>query len=205
MKLILEYDDFCSHDPENCLDTLYEMIKEVPHIKFNLFTVPAMRGDDNSNEWVNSVQELIDNGNVQLSVHGLYHSFLEFENVTPFACKSYFNLINTYKEMYKVPWLPVFKGPNWGLNNITIEELISRGYTHIYNHEDHRHLEVLYLDKIKFVYYNQNLKDEIIPQDLIIAHGHTHNVCNNGIRETKDRVLKFVDKYKPEFMWTNEI
>lgn len=205
MKLILEYDDFCSQDPENCLDILYEMIKEVPHIKFNLFTVSAMRGTENDESWLEEVKKLVDKDNVRLCIHGLYHTQLEFENVSEWACKCYFDLIEAYKKQHNMKWLQVFRGPHWGINGITIEQLISRGYTHVYNHENHKYLEPLYSDKIKFIYYNQNLKDDIIPQDLIIAHGHTHNVCDNGIRETKDKVLKFIDQYKPEFMWVNEV
>lgn len=205
MKLILEYDDFCSQDPENCLDTIKEMIKEVPHIKFNMFTVPIMRGEYSNFIWVNEIQKLIQSNNVKLCVHGLFHDHLEFENINAHACKAYFELISACKDLYKLPWLPVFRGPYWGINAITVEQLIDNNYTHIYNHENHNYLESLYSDKIKFVYYNQNLKDEMIPQELMIAHGHTHNVCENGIKETKNKVLKFINQYNPEFIWADDI
>lgn len=205
MKLILDYDDFCSQEPENCLDVLHEMIKEVPHIKFNLFTVPAMGGHHTDYIWLKEVRKLVESNNVRLCVHGLYHDHLEFENIDSAMCKAYLNLIDNHVNSDKKSWLPVFKGPNWGINSITIEHLISHNYTHIYNHEDHKYLEPLHSDQIKFVYYNQNLKDNIIPQDFMIAHGHTHNVCGNGIRETKNKVLRFIDQYKPEFLWANEV
>lgn len=206
MKLILEYDDFCSHEPENCLEIMYEMIKEVPHIKFNMFTVPFMRGKCNTHNWIQEITNLIHTDNLRLCTHGLYHSYLEFEEISKKICEHYFDLIKDIQELYdKESWLKVFRGPNWGLNTITIEELIRRGYTHIYNHENHRQLETDYIDRIKFIYYNQNLKDKLEPRELMIVHGHTHNVCDNGIKETKYKLLRFIEKHNPEFIWANEI
>ena len=207
MKLILEYDDFCSQEPENCLDIMYEMIKEVPHIKFNMFTVPAMRGKFNDEEWIKKIKELIEKDNLRICVHGLYHTQQEFENMSIMESIYYLHIINNYMNeiIGEAGWLKVFRGPHWGINKETITNLINLNYTHIYNHEDHRFLEKDFLNKIKFIYYNQNLRDEMTPKEIMIAHGHTHNVCENGIEETKDKVLKFINQHNPEFIWANEV
>ena len=55
-----------------------------------------------------------------------------------------------------------------------------------------------YIDNNKVIYYNWNLKDEAPVETLLVAHGHTHNVCQNGINETMHRIKKFIREQKPK-------
>lgn len=205
MNLVLEFDDFHWLHPENCLDSIYYLIKIHPAIKISLFTVPCLRGRNlNENkEWCDNVRKLIESNNIQLCVHGLTHSQEEFKH------KNYLQALNSLSIALQIfhsvnlPVAKVFRGPHWGLNEESVKALIDLNFTHIYNHYDYKHL---YSDNIKFIYYNWNLKDNFLGgEGDIIAHGHTHNVCQNGIFESLDQISNFIKMYSPIFKFANEL
>ena len=96
----------------------------------------------------------------------------------------------------------MFRGPHWGISDEAIRALECEGFTHLYSHTDYKHLTS---DTLKMVYYNWNLKDEPPDSDSLVAHGHTHNVCGNGISETLDKVSRFIDHVSPIFKFVNEL
>lgn len=205
-KIILEFDDFHWRSPENCIDTVESLVSKYPKIKINLFTVPCLHGYSISYDtsWLNRVKSLIKSKNIILGFHGVYHSHLEFEHIPKDVARR--TILDGFKyfEEAGLPFQKVFRGPNWGLNHSTIEVLKELNFTHIYNHPDRKNLES---EGIKYIYYNWNLKDDysIIDNDIIIAHGHTHNVCGNGIMESYQRLCKFLDTFDVEFLELNEI
>lgn len=204
--LILEYDDFHWKSPENCLSTIQRFVDRFPNIKISLFSTPIhsylpYRDDLN---WCNSVRKLIESGNIHLAVHGIYHDSEEFKHKNfANACYS-LKMAEEEFEKSSLPFVKVFRGPHWGINNETYAALECLDYTHIYTHEDYRHL-ITPERKIKSVIYNWNLKDEAPDLDLLIAHGHTHSVCSNGIQETFDKVSTFIENNNPSFRFVNEI
>lgn len=205
--LILEYDDFHWKSPENCLDFLHLIIEKYKNIKISLFTTPIHSGlklSDNM-KWCSSVKKLIDSGNICLSVHGTFHSFEEFKNVSFEDACDLIKLSEQEFESAKLNYLKVFRGPNWGINQNTYDALIKMKYTHIYTHENYKELA----DKnknIKNVIYNWNLKDDVdYKNDVLIAHGHTFDVCSNSIEKTFFKVEEFINNNDFIYKMVNEI
>lgn len=209
MNLILEFDDFNPHFETNCIHELDRLIQSYPNIKINLFTSPAYKNKRlyEDHEWCSKVRNYIESDNIRLSIHGLYHTTEEFKFKTKSDAIEGLLTAQSIFKLSDLDYLLVFRGPHWGINDNTYEALIELEYTHVYTHNDYKELSDLYSDKIKNVYYNWNLKDDFIINNdsIIIAHGHTHNVCGNGINESMNRIITFIDQYNPNFLFTNEI
>lgn len=204
--LILEYDDFHWKRPEDCLDTIYKFVEKFPQIKISLFTTPlhSRLGIFEAENWCNKVRELINQNNICLAVHGTYHHQEEFKHKS--VGEAVINLKKSEHEfeISRLPFVKVFRGPHWGISQNTYDALKQLNYTHVYTHQDYKQLAESNSD-IKNIFYNWNLKDEAPNEDFLIGHGHTHNVCGNGIRETFDRVCKFIDSNDVEFKFVNDV
>lgn len=205
MKLILEFDDFNPRADVNCLASVEALIDIFPDIKLTLFTSPLYEKTPlfSDKEWCNRVRNHIESNNVRLAVHGLYHTTEEFKH------KSYEDALLSIKlaedvfEISDLPYLKVFRGPQWGINDNTYKALEKLNYEAVYTHEDYKHLIPNYT--IKSLIYNWNVKDtDCTSRDLVIGHGHTHNVCNNGIQESFVRIVNFINTNKPMFLFANE-
>jgi predicted deacetylase len=205
-NLILEYDDFHWKYPENCLKTIKKFIEIIPNIKISLFTTPKHSGYklSSNKEWCEEVKNLINDKNITLGVHGLFHSIEEFKHLSrEEAVNKIIDAENEFKEC-NLPFVKVFRGPHWGINQNTYDALIELNYTHVYTHEDYKSLAEKNTN-IKNVIYNWNLKDAPQSNNLfLIGHGHTHNVCQNGIEETFERVAMFIKENDVEFKFINE-
>lgn len=204
MNLVLEFDDLHFLEPENCLKEIQFLVNKYPSIKLNFFCTPFLRNQKLSDNKIfcSKIKEL--SNNIEILVHGLTHSIEEFKHVSYDTAKTKLMLAEFIFEDCDIPFKKIFRGPHWGINIETICALKTLGYTAIFNHEDYRHLET---SGIKYVYYNWNLKDEFFleKEELIIAHGHTHNVCGNGIKESMNRITNFIDTYSPEFKFASEV
>jgi len=212
-KIALDYDDLTDCGTENCIDQLELMANEYPDIKINLFTIPAHNARAICDtEWVKRIRSLIDRNNISICLHGLWHSHLEFEDITKdmalFRLKKAVGVLNTHE----IPYRKVFKGPNWGINPNTYWALNELGFTHVFNHEDHKMVEDMSPEtennggKIRTVYYNWNLKDEPPNLPQLIVHGHTHDVCSNGIVQTYNRLKTWIQTQdKIEWLFADEL
>jgi len=204
-SLILEYDDFHWAAPENCLDVIERFKSEVPDIKITMFTVPNLRGAplyDNV-DWCRRVRALCDEGTLEIARHGFSHSPLEYEYCDyDYAVKSLL-LGDRILETAGIPYVKVFRGPYWGLNDATVMALNNLGYTHLYNHIDHSSIGHNFNGKV--VFYNWNLANEAPDFNFLVGHGHTHNVCGNGISETLEKVLSFIHKVHPKFKFASSV
>lgn len=202
--LVLEFDDLHWSGAEDCLNNIAYLVAKVPDIKMSFFTIPFLRLQElRENEmWCWHIREYIKSNNIRLAVHGLVHTSEEFKHVSYDTAYDNLNIAEKIFEAADLPVSYVFRGPHWGMNEDTLLALEDRGYTHLYNHKDYSHLKSDILDVI---YYNWNLKDSAPDDDLLIAHGHTHNVCGNGIQESTDKILAYIEKEKPEFKFVDEI
>jgi len=205
--LVLEYDDFHFLEPENCLREVEDLVNLFPNIKISFFCPPVLRGIPlfKNLDWCDKVRPFIDSGNVCLARHGLTHDQEEFKNLDLHEALFRLRVGDAAHEFAKLPFVKVFRGPHWGLNDDALKALVEQEYTHLYSHEDYRELDEEYAGRIKVKYYNWNLKDEAPDENLLITHGHTHNVCSNGIEETLEKVISFLDKVKPEYKFVNEV
>lgn len=204
-NLVLEFDDFHWRSPENCIHEVDELIKEFPDIKISLFTTPLLNNLPlyENKDWINQVRSYIKSNNLRLAVHGLYHTQEEFKFLDKSQATQSLLLAQSIFVQSDLPFTKVFRGPHWGINEQSIQALNDLGYTHFYNHENYRHLDGVFNNKV--IYYNWNLKDEAPVETLLVAHGHTHNVCQNGINETMHRIKKFIREQKPKFLFVDEI
>lgn len=204
-ELVLEFDDFHWQAPENCLGLIQRFCKEVPHIKLTMFTVPFLRGAALFADpaWCKAVADLCHSGNLEIARHGCTHAPVEYEHCDyDYAIKSLL-LGDNILEAAGIPYVRVFRGPYWGLNAETVRALNELGYTHLYNHRDHAAIGKGFRGKV--VFYNWNLGFAAPDFRFLVGHGHTHNVCDNGIEETFDRVMEVVAKRKPTFLFTSEV
>jgi hypothetical protein len=205
-NLVLEFDDFHWRQPENCLKEIEYLISKFPDIKLSLFCTPALGGNylDENTDWCNTVKFYIDSGNIRLGVHGLYHNTEEFKYLDYASAHRHLEIALDLFKRSNLPVTKCFRGPHWGLNENAIHALNALNFTHLYSHNDYKHLEYFFEGKV--VYYNWNLKDEIpnMP-DLIIGHGHTHNVCQNGISESIPKIVKALESGKYQTVFIDDV
>ena len=208
MKLILEFDDFHHNKEVNCIDHVIKLISKYPDddIVVNLFSIPIYNGVPISKDksWCRDVSDLVKAGKVCIAVHGTNHTQEEFKNI-PYPT-AYFLLDRSRKEFNEagIDFVKAFRGPHWGICRAAVDALIVSKYTHIYNHTKYSDLENIFHpeDDITFVHYNWNLKDDFgvyeneLTNDIIVAHGHTSNVCGNGIQERFDSIINGIDILK---------
>jgi len=209
MKLLLEFDDLNPHSQVNCINEIRELIKIIPNIKLTFFTSALYEGVPlyQDNEWCYEISKYIKSNNIRLAVHGLAHSPVEeFKRKNKIEALLALNIADAIFKTSKLDYIKVFRGPHWGINEHTYEALLELEYKAIYTHTDY--IDLANKNKnIKNIFYNWNLKDNFIDNgdEIIIAHGHTHNVCGNGINETLNRIIKFIKDYNPEFIFGDEI
>ena len=213
MKIILEYDDLHPDPSVDCLEIAEQLLDKYPSLVLNFFVPPCYNGNPLAlnKEWGKRLQKLTEDNRICIGVHGHLHSIEEFKHKDyPHAVSS----IKAAEAILKSAGLPqamAFRGPHWGLRAPTIEALIDLKYTHLYSHKDYDHLTDLYKDKIKIVHYNFNLADtwpkleNPMESDICVMHGHTHNVCNNGIGESYDKLCGILDSLEsPTFLRIDE-
>ena len=209
MNLVLEFDDFHFLDPENCLKTINKYVNIIPKIKISLFTVPMLRGIPlfMNQAWCYQVRNLIQQGSLEICRHGLNHDVLEFRNLSYEEAKKKLMIGDHIFEVAGLQTQKVFRAPFWGINENVVHALNDLNYTHLYNHRDYSYLDALF--KAKVVRYNWNLSDpfddSLRPEWGVIAHGHTHDVCGNGIEETFQRVIDVLKSRPFEFKFTSEV
>lgn len=207
MKLVLEFDDFNPNAAVNCIDTAERLVSLYPDVKLSFFTCALYERTPLFSDvsWCDRVRKLIDSNNAKLAVHGLYHTVEEFKAKSKNDALLSLIIAESVFRVSKLPCAKVFRGPHWGINDATYEALIELEYQSVFTHVDYASLGVKYPQINSFI-YNWNLKDnDCTERNLVIGHGHTHNVCENGIDESFDRICSFIDNNKPEFLFVDEL
>jgi hypothetical protein len=208
MKLILEFDDFNPKNTVNCIESIDKLVSLFPKIKLTMFTsaLYERKALFSDKVWCDRVRAHINNNNLRLAVHGLYHTQEEFKHKSYDDAKLSLVIAESVFNVSNLPFIKVFRGPHWGINDNTYNALIDLNYKFVFTHESYKDLSVRF-PNIKSVYYNWNIKDDfnlIETTDFIIGHGHTHNVCGNGIEESYSKIRKFIDTYNPIFKFADE-
>lgn len=218
MNLILEFDDFNPKKEVNCLAEIEYLVDRYPNIKLTMFTTAAYEHNLLTYDlvWCNKVRELINNDNLRLAVHGCLHNTEEFKHMTKNDAITAIVTAESVFRIARLPFIRVFRGPHWGINQATYDALKWLEYTHVYTHEDYRTLADANSD-IKNIFYDWNLAGLYLPPkkkdvfgfpdgyQVIIGHGHTHNVCGNGIQESLPRIIDFIESHRPIFNFADEI
>lgn len=210
-RIILDFDDLHWSAPENCLDTIQRLVAEVPTVKMNFFTVPKLRNRplSQNNWWCREIRKYIDSGHVMLSVHGLLHDHLEFESIAqPLAKQKIKEGLKLFEEA-ELPVHRIFKGPNWGINAATVRALAELEFEGLFTHPT-IHADLVPLIEELGMWarpYDLNLADSIDSapdKKEIITHGHTHNVCSNGILQVAHKIRDLANNPKYTFAFIGE-
>ena len=213
MRCILEYDDFHFNPEVNCLGIVQELVYEFPSILVNLFSIPCYKTSPvfTDTHWCNQVRSLIKSNNARIAMHGTYHTQEEYKHYDYQTAVDKLKLGENIFHAAKLDFVKVFRGPHWGLCLESANALCDLGYTHIYSHQSYADLNAQISSRAIVPIYHWNLKDEFgtfekqpTENSIIIAHGHTHNVCGNGIDETSQRLRDFINKYNPKFLGVDE-
>lgn len=194
-QIVIDYDDFHQNPKVDCLDSLFKLRDFDSRIKITLFAVALFEGVQiglNAN-WSAKVRDLIDSDTIGLAVHGLYHTQEEFKSLTKREAKEKILQAEEILNRHSFKPIKVFKGPNWGINQATYEALAELDYTHVFTHPTMTYISH---PSIKNVVYTDNLKDKLVLKDTMIIHGHTWNVCDNGIEQTLNKLREFLQGQK---------
>ena len=130
------------------------------NFKVNLFTIP----DDFNGKFTDYIKSL---DWIQVCVHGKQH--INNEEVS-----------EDWLKTFKTYFAPIYRAPFWQLSDVMYERLTKLGYKIMLHPDDLR-------EGIKF---NWNIKNSPPPLDIIYGHGHIQNVCDNGIEESFENLLK---------------
>ncbi len=142
------------------LDWLWQLHKAFPKFKVNLFTIPS---DFHGNfcAYVKSLDW------IQICVHGFNHTNNE-------------EVSEKELERLKDHFSPIYRAPYWQLSDTMYERLTKLGYTIMIHPDDPR----------VGIKYNWNTKDSPPFLKILYGHGHVQNVCNNGIEQSIENILK---------------
>lgn len=134
--------------------------------------------------FVNAVRHAVDEGWMEIAIHGLTHVDREFADITPKAAVSRVKFAENFLKDTKIPYVKIFKAPQWLISKESKAAIEKEGFKVV---EDG--------------YYNWNIKDNFpVEKDNIIAHGHIQNVCNNGLEESFMRLLEIPSEYEWKFI-----
>lgn len=190
MKVAIEYDDF---SPVNSNFGVLESFKETyPDFKVTMFTVPweirfselppsggrvsmanvkhACRvTDPKYRKWVEAVNDC---DWIEVALHGLFHSPLEFAELSyDHAKKAILTGMKMFESVGIKNFTPIFKAPQWAISPAAKMAAEDLGFTVLENG-----------------YYNWNLANDVPNADAVepyIMHGHIQDVCENGLVETQ--------------------
>lgn len=214
MRCCLEYDDFHPNPEVDCLGVVKELVNEFPSILINLFTIPCYKNAPlfENRSWCEDVRALIESNNICIAMHGTYHTQEEYKHYNYSTAVDKIKLGENILQAAGIDFVKVFRGPNWGMAEPSVDALCDLGYTHIYSHQSYADLNEYAINKgANICIYNWNLKDEygkferaLSEGDPVIIHGHTHNVCSNGIAETYNKLSNFIKQYNPTFIKVND-
>lgn len=194
-RFSIDFDDFSPFNHR--FDLLEQLLLKYPKMKVTMFMVPwDVRFHQQAYEttitnpknevWCQAVKQAIDDGWLELGLHGLTHIPGEFDKMTYQTAKNKIMAGQKMCEFRHLPLTKLFKAPQWLISDEARKAVTDLG-----------------LVVVDDGYYNWNLKDEM--PDLegdIIAHGHVQNGdgCDNGIEESFFRINQIPQDAKWQFL-----
>ncbi len=189
--IALEADDF---NPKNHrFDVLDKLRDRYDDFKITMFTVcwdiryNSQKGGlpiSKYPAWVNAVRHAVEDGWMEIAVHGLTHVPHEFLELEPRLAAAKVKFAEDFLKDTQIPYTKIFKPPYWELPDDSKEAIEEMGFKVV---EDG--------------YYNWNIKDKFpVEEDEIIAHGHVQNEMGNGLEESLIRLMEIPDDYQWKFI-----
>ena len=209
-RLALGFDDLHFLDPRrgyvgkefDVLAIIDRYIAICPAIKLTMFAIPALRGVEIWKHplWCARAKRLIAQGNVRLAVHGYDHSANEF--VTTYTdARDRLRLAEDTLERAGLAYSRLFRAPYWQLSDDAIAALETGRWIVCPNSRAPR-----IKTRSPTLYWTWNLSEDApAPSGTVVGHGHTTDACGNGMAQVIDRVARFVERYRPEFSFMDEV
>jgi hypothetical protein len=157
-------------EDNNRLDWLWILKQEFPNFKVNLFAIP----NNCSDLFLDYIKSL---DWIQLCVHG--HKHINNEEIN-----------SNWLQTFKIDYTPVYRAPYWQLSDTMYKRLKNLGYKIMLHPDDQR-------EGIKF---NWNIKNSPPNLDIIFGHGHIQDVCDNGIVQSFENILKLPKDIEFKFL-----
>jgi hypothetical protein len=157
----LDFDDFS--EKNHRLDLLWQLHDQFDNFKVNLFTIPT-KVTPAFLEYLN--QPYLKHW-IQLCVHGFYH-----KNNEEVSEQDFKRIEGKYAKVYRAPY--------WQLSDVMYERLKKLGYKIMIHPDDPR----------QGIKYNWNTKDSPPFLKVLYGHGHVQNICDNGIEQSMENILK---------------
>lgn len=138
-------------------------------IRFSPSTSGTPITDEKYKDWCTYVKKAVEDGWMQIGIHGLTHAPREFEHLSYDETKKRVLVAQKMLENVGIPITNLFKAPYW---------LLSKN--------GKQAIEDLGLKVVEDGYYNFNLNSEWPESDTVIMHGHIADGdgTNNGMDET---------------------
>ena len=199
MRISLDYDDLSplSHRFDLC-----EKLRErYPDFRVTFFTIPwdirfspATNGtpitDEKYKDWCTYVKKAVDDGWMEIGIHGLTHAPREFEHLSYDETKKRVLVAQKMFANVGIPITNLFKAPYW---------LLSK--------DGKKAIEDLGLKVVEDGYYNWNLKHGFNSawkdsNKILISHGHIADGmgCDNGMDESFLRLCEVPQDAKWVFL-----
>lgn len=164
--VVFDLDDLC--DQWDIWDKIHEWREATPNGKVTLFAIPRRISDG-------LLKRYLDLPWVEVAMHGWHHARWE--------CL-YWTWEDAEEKMKRAAdrgFVRGFKAPGWVITPEVYEGARKAGFWVA----DHSRNVDIYgdLDVPTYVYNDKK------SHGVIAAHGHTHNVCDNGLEEAYDRFL----------------
>lgn len=169
-QVFLDFDDF--GETNNRLDWLWILKKEFTHFKVNVFA-PFGLSSNGFFYYINSIDW------INLCFHGKNH--LNNEEVSKKDLKI---------AQIDYSFAKVYRAPFWQLSDNMYQILKKLNYKIMIHPDDPR-------EGIK---YNWNIKDSPPPLDIIYGHGHIQDVCENGLVESFENIMKLPKETEFRFL-----
>lgn len=156
--VVFDVDDFC--DRNNCLEELATLKEHYPNFKCTLFTIPAQTS-------LELLKKAHKTGYIELCPHGIMH----MPNEELKTLKPDF-LVETYNKLDTRYYTKGFRPPGWWIQPEHCRALSDKGYWIAIHEKDEGRLRA----SCTKGYY-------VCGQRYPYSHHHTHNVCNNWIKQ----------------------
>lgn len=185
-KIILDFDDF--YDEADILPDLRNLKEVLPNLKVNLFTIfgkisPELLKEAQGIDWI------------QLIPHGWNHD-TNYE----FAYIDYDNMAEALKDYARFTPVKGFKAPGWQISEEALEALKDNGWWIATQYSDGRYNgnpDGPFQPPVPAGAKYYALKEET---EYLTIHGHTWEVCGNGIKALWERLIKLPPICEFEFI-----
>lgn len=196
MKAVIDLDDFSPLN--NNLGLMEELRERYPGFKITLFATPweirwqadgkgTPITDEKWTPWCMAVGKAVDEGWMEIGIHGLTHAPSEFLNLSYDEARKRIIVAQKMFENRKIKVSNLFKAPQWQISE-----------------DAKRAVKDMGLKLVEDGYYNFNLKDEYPDKEpkILIMHGHIQDDPQwpNGLEESFHKICKVPAKAKWAFL-----